>query len=334
MDRYSGQTNIGLIGLAGQAKLSSATVTILGCGALGTVAADLLVRAGVGRVRIIDRDVVELGNLQRQTLFVESDVLARIPKAQAAQERLRQVNSEVVVEGHVVDFSGLNALPLLQGSDAVIDATDNYLARFTLNEACLALNIPWVYGGALGTGGAIAVFTPEGPCFRCLFAELPVAGAGESCAVTGVLASVTTVVAALQVAEIIKLLTGNSPLLGILQLELAKGEFHNQPLEQDPQCPACQLRQHEFLGQGKHVGAAAVCGQNSVLLSGSTGECALDLLAARLRARGYNPESSRFRLRILTSEGLEFVIFADGRALVYGTTSIALAQSVYNSILG
>lgn len=334
MDRYIGQIKLGFIGLAGQEKLSAATVAILGCGALGTVAADLLVRAGVGRVRIIDRDVVELNNLQRQTLFVESDAFARIPKAQAAEERLRQINSEVVVEGYVADFSGLNALALLKGSDAVIDATDNYLARFTLNEACIALRIPWVYGGALGTGGAMAVFTPQGPCFRCLFAELPVAGAGESCAVTGVLASVTTVVAALQVAELLKLLTGNAPLLGLLQIELAKGEFHNQPLEQDPQCPACQLRQHEFLGQGKHGGAAVVCGQNSVLLYGLTGECALDLLAARLKARGFLPESSRFRLRLVTKEGHEVVVFADGRALVYGTTSIALAQSVYNSILG
>jgi len=333
MDRYIGQTNVGLIGLAGQEKLSAATVTVLGCGALGTVAADLLVRAGVGRVRIIDRDVVELGNLQRQTLFIESDAKARIPKAQAAAERLRLVNSEVVVEGLVADFSGLNALALLGGSDAVIDATDNYLARFTLNEACLALDLPWVYGGALGTGGALAVFAPQGPCFRCLFAELPVAGAGESCAVTGVLASVTTVVAALQVAELLKLLTGKAPLSGLLQLELAKGCFANQPIEPDPDCPACQWRQNEFLGQGRVV-AAVVCGQEGVFLSSIAGDCALDLLAARLKARGFAPDSSRFRLRLLTKEGQEVVVFADGRAIIYGTTNIAVAKAIYNTILG
>ncbi|MBS3872332.1 MAG: ThiF family adenylyltransferase [Firmicutes bacterium] len=334
MNRYIAQTNIAFLGPLGQEKLSAATVTILGCGALGTVAADLLARAGVGRIRIIDRDVVELGNLQRQTLFVESDAESRIPKAEAATLRLQQINSDIVVEGLVADFTGLNALELLLGSDAVIDATDNYLARFTLNEACLALNLPWVYGGALGTGGALAVFTPQGPCFRCLFTELPVAGAGESCRTTGVLASVTTMVAALQVVELFKLLTGQAPLSGLLQLELTRTEFLTQPIPQDPACPACQLRRTEFLGQERDSLAALVCGQNSVLLPGAAGECTLLALAERLKVRGFSVDNSRFRLRIVAKDGYEVVVFADGRALVYGTSNIVTAKAVYNSILG
>ena len=199
--RYSRQTVLPFVGEQGQARLGSARVGVLGCGALGTVVAELLTRAGVGYLRIIDRDVVELSNLQRQTLFTEDDARQRLPKAMAAEQRLRQINSEVSVEAVVTDYSWHNALALVTDLDLVVDATDNYLTRLTLNDACLELGIPWVYGGAIGAIGMSANFFPQGPCFRCLVRDLPAPGVGESCDVSGVFGPVTVVVGAIQAAD-------------------------------------------------------------------------------------------------------------------------------------
>lgn len=334
MNRYVGQTNLSLIGPLGQKKISAARVTILGCGALGTVAADLLTRAGVGRLLIIDRDVVELSNLQRQTLFIESDAAAKVPKAEAAALRLRQINSEVNIEASVVDFTGINALELVRGSDLVIDATDNYLARFTLNEACQVLGLPWVYGGVLGTMGTMGVFAPGGPCFRCLFTDLPLLGSAESCSVAGVLGSVTTIVAAAQVAEAIKIITGNEHRHNLLEFDLRSGEFRTIDIAQDPLCPACQLRQGEFLGRSPAPEAVVVCGEQSVLVPGGAGPVDLRSLGQRLSARGFKVDGSRYTLRIAAVDQCEVVIFGDGRALIYGTTSVGRAKNIYTSILG
>ncbi|MDP3486724.1 MAG: ThiF family adenylyltransferase, partial [Bacillota bacterium] len=174
--RYSRQTVLPFVGEQGQTRLSAARVGILGCGALGTVVAELLTRGGIGFLRIIDRDIVELSNLQRQTLFTEHDAKQRLPKAMAAQQRLGEINSEVCVEAVVNDYAWHNALSLLSELDLIVDATDNYLTRLTLNDACLELGIPWVYGGALGTLGMTANFLPQGPCFRCLVRDLPAPG--------------------------------------------------------------------------------------------------------------------------------------------------------------
>ncbi|MBS3938425.1 MAG: ThiF family adenylyltransferase [Peptococcaceae bacterium] len=334
MNRYLGQTNLGLIGPLGQKKISAAKVAIIGCGALGTVAADLLTRAGVGRLSIIDRDVVELSNLQRQTLFIESDAAAKVPKAEAAAVRLRQTNSEVNIEALVVEFTGMNALELLRGHDLVIDATDNYPARFTINEACLALALPWVYGGVLGTMGTMGVFAPGGPCFRCLFTELPALGAAESCRLTGVLGSVTTIVAAAQVAEAIKIITGNEHRHNLLEFDLASGDFRTIDIARDPLCPACQLHQGEFLGRLPAPEAVVVCGEQSVLVPGGTGPVDLQSLGQRLSARGLKIEVSRYTLRIAAVDQCEVIIFGDGRALIYGTESIIRAKNIYTSLLG
>jgi len=333
MERYIGQTKLELIGLAGQAKIASASVAILGCGALGTVAADLLVRAGVGSIKIIDRDVVELANLQRQTLFTESDAWRKLPKAEAAAGRLREVNSEVTILPHVVEFAGHNALELLGGCDLVLDATDNYLARFTLNEAALALNLPWVYGGALAWGGSAGVFTPGGPCFRCMFEELPALGATEGCHLTGVFSSVTTIVAAWQVAEAVKIITGHRPCQGLMHFDLRKGDFGFIKISTDQDCPACKQNRQEFLGQSPRVEAEAVCGEDAVLVYGGQN---LDLgaLCERLKARGMVVDFSKWRLRLPEMQGCEIVIFSDGRALIYGTEQTNHAISIYQLILG
>ena len=332
--RYSRQTVLPFVGERGQARLRTARVGVLGCGALGTVVAELLTRAGVGYLRIIDRDIVELSNLQRQTLFTEQDAEQRLPKAMAAQQRLGQINSEVCVDAVVTDYAWHNALILLSELDLVVDATDNYLTRLTLNDACLELRIPWVYGGALGTLGMSANFLPLGPCFRCLVRDLPAPGVGESCDVSGVFGPVTAVVGAIQAAEAIKVII--SPTMGrtdLVEVDLLKGDFRTLPLQKDVTCPACQLGKRDFLRQESHQSASLICGRDSVMLQQSLTDLDLCATAERLKARGQSVRVNKFRLQVEIPR-FELILFSDGRALVNGTNDTATAKRVYNEILG
>lgn len=333
LSRYSRQEILRDIGPAGQAKLREARVTIVGCGALGTVAAELLVRAGIGSLYIIDRDIVELSNLQRQTLFIEEDVYRRAAKAEAAVARLSKINSEVRIEGLAVELSPANALEHLSGSSVVVDATDNYSARFLINEACLTLGIPWVYGGAVGTGGVVASFIPEGACFRCLFNELPSVGVGESCDVAGVLGPATSVVASLQAVEAMKIIIDPRHVRSDLcELDLWKNRFDNIPLVKDPACPVCQCGERPYLN-GHHLEElAVVCGSESVMVRGQSVDLAV--LATVLRSRGLEVNASKYRLQTVSLEGKEIVVFADGRTLIKGTDDLRIAKRIFTNIMG
>jgi len=332
--RYSRQTALPFVGEQGQARLGSARVGVLGCGALGTVVAELLTRGGVGYLRIIDRDVVELSNLQRQTLFTEHDAEQRLPKAMAAMQRLGEINSEVRVEAVVSDYVWHNALSLLSELDLVVDATDNYLTRLTLNDACLELGIPWVYGGAAGSVGMSANFLPQGPCFRCLVRDLPALGVGESCDVSGVFGPLTVVVGAVQAAEAMKLIIslaiGRSDLV---EVDLLKGVFRTLSLQKDNSCPACEYGMRDFLSPEHHQSATVVCGRDSVLLQQNLADLDLFVTAKRLEARGHSVRVNKFRLQ-LEFFGIELILFGDGRALINGTNDTSLAKRVYNELLG
>ncbi|HSL93903.1 MAG TPA: ThiF family adenylyltransferase [Bacillota bacterium] len=333
--RYARQMVLPNIGQEGQQKLSSAHVAVVGCGALGTVAADLLVRSGVGGITIIDRDVVELTNLQRQTLFDEADAMARRAKAVAAAEKLSRVNSQVQVRGLAVDFTWRNARELLRGHDLVIDATDNHLARLTINDACLEEGIPFIYGGALGYNGMTMNILPGGPCYRCLIDDIPPAGAGDSCDVAGVLGAVTAVVAANQTSEAIKYLVDPASLRkGLLDIDLLRGTYRTIQLPQDPNCPACVQGRRDFLSPERHQESLVICGRNSVMLQ-SPNRSGLNLLdlAAVLGAKGHQCLVDRFRLRLMI-ENYEMILFADGRALINGTEDPAVAKRVYSGIMG
>lgn len=330
--RYSRQTALPFIGVEGQERLMAARIGLIGCGALGTTTADLLVRAGVGYLRIIDRDVVELTNLQRQTLFTESDARERQPKAEAAVERLRQINSEVNVEAVVADFCFSNAISLISGLDLVIDGTDNFLARLTLNDACLELKVPWVYGGALGSYGVTMNVLPGGVCFRCLVGEVPVPRLSESCDISGVFGPVTSIIGALQAAEAIKLIVQPQAARTVLQeIDLLKGEFTTIPLPRDASCPACVLGKRDFLSSSYQQAAKIVCGRDSVLVTQGGITRDLFALAQHLDSRGYVTKVNRFRLQVMVG-GVEMIVFSDGRALVNGTTDVALAQSLYDLV--
>lgn len=307
---------------------------MVGCGALGTVASELLVRAGVGNVRIIDRDVVELTNLQRQLLFTERDAAEQRPKAIAAASRLREVNSSVEINGVIADLSGSKAVTLLRGSTVVVDATDNYVTRFTINDACLELGLPWVYGGAVGSRGMTATFMPGGACFRCLFSGLPALGAGDSCELEGVLASATTTVAAIEVSEALKAIIAPEAVRSdVLDFDLWTGKFYTMALSRDDNCPACQTHDRAFLLRENPKDAIAICGRDSVLVRGGVDSLDIAALAGVLIAKGLEVKQSKFTLGVRL-EGRDVVLFTDGRGLIGGTNDAREAQRIYNAIIG
>ncbi len=241
-ERYSRQILFRKIGEAGQEKLLASTVTVVGMGALGCVNANELVRAGVGHLRIIDRDVVDLSNLQRQVLYTEKDAAASVPKVFAAVEHLGEANSEVQVDPIYSELNAENAEELLGGADLIVDATDNLETRYLINEYCVKHAVPWVYGGAVGAQGMTAAFVPGGPCFSCFSGH---SGISEGHAVhtantNGILNSLTAIIASLEVTEALKILTGSDAVRKeALYIELWDNEFFTIPIEQDPSCPVC-----------------------------------------------------------------------------------------------
>lgn len=238
--RYSKQILLKDFGAEGQRKLAGASVLIVGCGALGSVQSQLLVRAGVGRVRIVDRDVPEVGNLHRQILFDEDDVQARSPKAEVAGRKLPRANSSVTVETRVMEVTVDNIDGLISDVDLVLDATDNFETRYVINDACIRNRKPWIYGGVIATSGMSMTIVPgRGPCLRCLFPNAPEPGTVPTMETEGVLATAPVTVAALEVTEAIKLLAGAQPREGLLMLDVWTGSFQNVPVLRDENCPAC-----------------------------------------------------------------------------------------------
>ncbi len=332
LDRYARQLRLPELGEEGQRRLLAASVLVVGCGALGSGSAGLLARAGVGRLRVLDRDVLELQNLQRQTLFDEDDVASGLPKAVAAERRLRRINSEITVEGRVLDLTASNVLSELEGFDLVVDGTDNLETRFLLNDACRRAGRPWIYGGVLGTVGLVLVVRPDGPCLRCAFPAPPPAGMLPTCETHGVLGSAPAVVAAIQVAEALRLLVGATPSAGLLHLDLWTGSWDRIALERDPACPACAGR-HDFLEARETAWVASLCGRNAVQITPARpSQLSLDELARALAA--VVPASSNGFLLQLRAEGLELLLFPDGRAIVRGTTDATVARRLYTRYVG
>lgn len=237
--RYARQTVHYQVGEAGQQRLSETRVAVAGCGALGSAIASLLVRGGFGHVRLVDRDVLELNNLQRQLLYDEGDVGQ--PKAEAAGRRLRAINSAVEVVSTVAEISAGTAAELFGGCDLVLDAVDNFEARYAINDFCLAAGVPWIYGAVLGTFGVTMNILPaSGPCLRCLFPQAP-QGSYETCVTGGILGPTVVTIAGLQVIEAMKLRLGAVEELnpGLLQVDVWDGEMHRSNVERRPDCPAC-----------------------------------------------------------------------------------------------
>ena len=335
IDRYSRQTILPAIGKDGQEKLQQSHVLVVGCGALGTVSATQLVRAGIGTVRIVDRDFIEYHNLQRQILFDEDDVRRQIPKAKAAERRLRQVNSSVRVEGIVEDVNFTNVQRLVQGADLIVDGLDNLETRYLLNDAALKYGVPWIYGAAIATQGMCMTVIPgETPCIRCAFPTLPEPGSTLTCDTAGVISSAPMIIASMQFVEAVKLLVGRRHELnpGLRVIDVWDGSTYSFVPERSETCPAC-TGAYEFLDATSGMRTTSLCGQNSVqVLNTTVGELSFPELASRLEHLGpvtYNSFMLRFDVN-----GHEIVVFTDGRAIIKGTSDETVARGLYSQYVG
>lgn len=338
-NRYRRQIGFQPIGADGQEKIGASTVTVCGCGALGSSAANLLVRAGVGAVRIIDRDFVDLSNLQRQSLFDETDVLKNTPKAVAASEKLRKINSQVHIDGMVEDIHSGNIQQLLAGSDVVLDGTDNFQTRFLINDYSLKTKTPWVFAGCLGADGQTMPILPgSGPCLRCLMPQGPPPTAAlPTCETGGILSTVIQTLVAIQISQVLRILVGKQneiePKLTIVDLwDIRFREMNLDGLKKSP-CPGCSDDQFPWLDSDPTENVAVLCGRNSVQVSPAKPMgITLKELAENLRPLGHL-QCNDFLLR-LTVDSYTLSIFKDGRAIITGTEEPSVAKSLYAKYLG
>ena len=332
-ERYSRQILFPAVGVEGQERIGQAAVCIVGCGALGSFQAEALARAGVGRLRLIDRDYVDYTNLQRQWLYDEADAQNESPKAVAAARRLQHVNSHVQIEAFVKDMTPSNAEELASNFDIILDGTDNFEARYLINDLSVKLKIPWVYGAAIGSYGvAMPVVAERGPCFACVYPEAP-AGVQPTCDVDGVLSSVTASVAALQVAMALRLIVGWDDFAAFIHtMDVWQGTAKRVAAGvRDPQCRVCGAHEFRYL-DGSKRSPVSLCGRNAVQLHESARPLDLEQLAARLRPLG-TVRVNEFALRLSVPK-YDVTFFPDGRAIVKGTTDVGVARSVYTQLVG
>ncbi|RJQ40011.1 MAG: thiazole biosynthesis adenylyltransferase ThiF [Dehalococcoidia bacterium] len=333
IDRYSRQTLFPPIGKEGQTKLGHSTVVVAGCGALGGIIATALVRAGIGKIKIIDRDFIEYHNLQRQVLFDEDDIKAGLPKAVAAGRHLRRVNSSVEVEGIVADLNQTNIEALFRDTDLVLDGLDNFETRFLINDACLKHRIPWVYGAAVSSYGmTMNVIPDKPPCFRC-FASSPKPGTTLTCDTAGVISPAPFVIGSLQTAEAMKILVGDPQASRELVIvDVWENSFNRVRLKPRPDCPACDGR-YEFLENESGTRATLLCGQHAMQVrSHRGGDISLEKMATRLRPLG-EVSHNEFMLRFV-ADGHETVVFPDGRAIIKNIDDEAVARGIYAKYIG
>jgi adenylyltransferase/sulfurtransferase len=336
-ERYSRQILFEEIGEAGQRRILDSRVVIIGCGALGTAQAEALARAGVGRLRLVDRDFVEESNLQRQTMFTERDALERLPKAIACANHLSLINSEVRTEAFVADVNHTNVEQFIKGCEVVLDGTDNFATRYLINDACVKHNVNWIYGAAVGSYGVTMTVRPgRTPCLRCVFEEAPPAASAPTCDTAGVIMPIINMVAAVQVAEALKLLTGKTESLHnrLMQFDVWRNEYRHIKLKLPlPDCQTCALRNFSTLEAAAQEFAAVLCGRNAVQISPPTGgRVDFVALAARLRYAGevkFNDYLLRFR-----TGAYDLTVFQDARSIIRGTDDVPTARSLYAKYIG
>ena len=336
-DRYSRQILFAGIGAQGQARLLDSRAAIIGCGALGSSQAEALARAGVGRLRIIDRDFVETSNLQRQTMFTESDALERLPKAVACVKRIALINSGIEAEAEVLDVNHSNIERLIDDCDVVLDGTDNFATRYLINDACVKHNVNWIYGAAVGSYGVSMTIRPHvTPCLRCLFEEAPPAGSSPTCDTAGVIMPIISVVAAVQVTEALKLLTGKTDDLhnSLMQFDVWSNEWRRIAVKSpSPECVTCGLGNYETLTTEANDFAAALCGRNAVQISPQNPtKLNLTALSERLRPLG-EVKVNEYLLRCRIGE-FELTVFQDARSIIRGTDDLSTARSLYARYVG
>lgn len=341
-EKYSRQILFAAIGEEGQERLLQSSAVLVGCGALGTVSANLLVRGGIGRLRMIDRDFVETSNLQRQTLFEESDARESMPKAVAAERRLRAINSDVAIEGIVADLNPENARDLLSGFQLILDGTDNFETRLLINDAAIALGVPWIYAAAVASYGITLTILPgKTPCLACLLesnvkSNGPSNGFGfeDTCDTAGILNSAASVIASIQAAEGTKLLAGKSEALNgrLVSCDVWTGRFQSIRVAKNPQCRACARRDLTYL-DGDAQPHVTMCGRDSVQVHERRRRLDLAELGQRIEKTATEVRRNDFLLRFRVSP-YELTVFPDGRAVIKGTRDPAVARSLYARYIG
>lgn len=341
LERYSRQMRFAEIGEAGQKKLLASRVLLCGCGALGTVLADVLARAGVGFLRIVDRDFVEPSNLQRQVLFDEDDVRNQLPKAVAAARKIAKINSDVQVESIVADIDYTNIQRFAKGVDLILDGTDNFEIRFLINDCSLETGIPWVYAGCISSHGqTMPIFPNESGCLRCLIESPPEPGSMETCDTAGILGPTVNVIASLQAMTAIKILAGRRDAvpLSLTMIDVWDGTLRQMNvanLRDQANCPACKHGERIWLSGQQGSQTTILCGRNAVQVRpANTAQLVLPDVAAKLADSGevsVNP----FLLRLkLSNPDYEMTLFADGRAIIKGTDDAGVARAVYSRYVG
>lgn len=339
--RYAKQVRFPAIGVSGQQKISGSRVLLIGCGALGSVSANLLTRAGVGELLIVDRDFVELDNLQRQVLFNEADV--GLPKAMVAKKKLQAINSQISIDGKVMDVDFRNIESLIKQprlANIVIDGSDNFEIRFLINDACVRLGVPWIYGGCLGAEGQTMNIIPgESGCLNCLMLDGPPSpGTTATCDSSGILSTIIHVIASVQVNEALKYLSGNrnsmSNDLHVFDLWSSRNhQIDVSNLREKVDCPTCKQEEYQWLNGKRGSQSTVLCGRNAVQVS-LPERSAIDLgqLANRLRDVG-RLEENEFMIRCYI-DGYTLNVFQDGRAIINGTEDLIVAKKLYAQYVG
>jgi len=338
-DRYARQILFSQIGPEGQKRLARARVLLVGCGALGSVSADILVRAGVGFMRICDRDDLELNNLQRQVLYNEQDIADQLPKALAAARALARINSTVQVEPLATDVDHTNIERLGNDVDLLIDGTDNFETRYLVNDFAVHSAKPWIYGAAVAaTGMSMTILPGRSPCLRCVFPEPPPADMNPTCDTVGVMAPTVHHVAAIQATEAIKLIVGDHNALNrnLINIDAWSLRFSRIDLSaaRTPDCPCCGRRDFEFLDGRRASEASVLCGRNAVQVH-IDAAVNLQKLASRLTGvPELTVRASDHLLRIAVGSSYGIALFPDGRAIVKGTDQPETARTVLAKYLG
>ena len=338
LNRYSRQILFVPIGSAGQQRLGDSRVAIVGCGALGSVLAEMLVRSGIGYLTLIDRDLLDWSNLHRQSLYGEEDVQKKLPKAAAAAAHLRALNSDVHVEGIVADVQPDNILKLVSHHQVILDGTDNFDTRFLVNEAAIQLGIPWIYGACVASCGMSATFLTGGrPCFRCLMQDMDLQAGFPTCDTAGIIAPVVHWVASVQASEVIKLLLGLKNQLHGSLLVWDAWSYAFQRIRWSPSCASgcevCRGRRFPLLDESAGTTATLLCGRNAVLIR-VPGRLQIDLEELEQRLSPVGCVTRNEYLLQAEIEGLEMVIFSDGRGMIKGTSDLTLARSLYARFVG
>ncbi len=337
--RYSRQVLFHGIGTEGQARLGRSRILLVGCGALGSVMAEILARAGVGCLTIADRDYIDESNLQRQSLYTEADCSAGLPKAAAAARHLSEFNSHVELIPEITDVNSGTIGRLVERQDLILDGTDNFETRFLINDASLKWQIPWIYGACVGAYGMCVAFVPgKTPCLRCILEQLPPPGSSPTCDTAGVIGPIVHLVAAFEAAEALKILTGqlerlSGRLMTVDLWENRSSSLSLLSLQRNPDCPACGKKLFEFL-EGRHEGKMQpLCGRDAVQVYRSV-PASVDFRAIAERLSPLGAVTFNEFLLKANVEGYEIALFRDGRGIVRGTNDPEQARRIYAKYIG